>query len=234
LQLAEQREAQQRRLLSEGIISQEEYDQELNQRNVFAAELELIESQLAKTEIRAPFAGTIGLRAVSLGSFVSPQTRIATLQDLDPIKLDFSLPEQYSGTVEVGAAVAFRVKGIDRSFRGEIFAIEPAVDPETRSLLLRAASPNPGRALLPGGFADVEVTVREVAQALAVPAIAVVPEQAGKKVFVVEDGIARERKVETGIRTRDLIEITAGLSAGERVITSGLQQVRPGEPVLVQ
>jgi membrane fusion protein (multidrug efflux system) len=234
LQLAEQREAQQKRLLAEGIISQEEYEAELTQRNVLAAELELIATQLAKCEIKAPFAGTVGLRSVSLGSYVSPQTRIATLQDLDPIKLDFSLPEQYSGQVRVGQAVGFRVKGVERAFRGTIYAIEPAVDPETRSLSLRAESPNPAGALLPGGFADVEVTVREVAEALAVPSIAVVPELAGKKVFVVEGGLAETRAVETGIRTAELVEITSGLSGGERVIVSGLQQVRSGQPVAVQ
>jgi membrane fusion protein (multidrug efflux system) len=234
LQLAEQREVQQRRLLSEGIISQEEYDAELTQKNVLAAELALIETQLAKTAIRAPFSGVVGLRSVSLGSYVSPQTRIATLQDLDPIKLDFSLPEQYSGDVRVGEEVAFRVKGIDRAFRGSIYAIEPAVDPETRSLLLRATCPNPERTLLPGGFADVEVTVREVTDALAVPTIAIVPEMAGKKVFVVAGGLAETRAVLTGIRTADLIEITSGLTAGEQVITSGLQQVRAGQPVTVE
>jgi len=234
LELAIQREAQQKRLLAEGIISQDEYDQELTQKNVFAAELALIETQLAKTEVRAPFAGTVGLRSASLGAYVSPQTPIATLQDLDPVKLDFSLPEQYSGLVRVGRAVAFRVKGIERTFRGTVYAVEPAVDPETRSLLLRATCPNPERELLPGGFADVEVTVREVPAALAVPAIAIVPEMAGKKVFVVEGGVAQSREVETGIRTAELVEITSGLRAGERVITSGLQQVRPGAPVVVE
>lgn len=232
--LAAQREAQQKKLLAEGILSQEEYDRQLSEKNVFEAEQRLIETQLKKTEVRAPFGGTLGLRDVSLGAFLSPQTRITTLQDIQPIKLDFSLPEKYAGLVRVGQQVTFRLKGDQTARTARIFAIEPTVDLETRSLLLRAESPNPDGSLLPGAFADVEVAVRSKSDALAVPAIAIVPELGGKKVFVVENGVAQPRSVETGIRTDELVEITSGLAAGEKVITSGLLQVKPGSTVAVQ
>lgn len=231
VELAAQREEQQRKLRDEGILSQEEYERQLSEKNVLESEQRLIEGQLKKTEIRAPFSGTLGLRDVSLGAFVSPQTRLTTLQDIEPIKLDFSLPEKYTGLVRVGQEVTFRLKGDDTARRARIFAIEPSVDAETRSLRLRATSPNPGGTLLPGAFADVEVAVNEKARALVVPSIAIVPELAGKKVFVVVDGKAEPRVVETGIRTDELIEITSGLAEGEQVITSGLLQIKPGAPV---
>ncbi len=232
--LAAQREEQQRKLLSEGILSQEEYDRQLSEKNILEAEQRLIEGQLKKTEIRASFAGTLGLRDVSEGAFISPQTRLTTLQDIEPIKLDFSLPEKYSGLVRVGQEVTFRLKGNETPRRARIFAIEPSVDAETRSLRLRAESPNPGGALLPGAFADVEVAVNEKQQTLVVPSIAIVPELGGKKVFVVVDGKAEARVVETGIRTDELVEILSGLEVGEQVVTSGLLQVKTGATVVVQ
>lgn len=234
VQLAAQREEQQRKLRDEGILSQDEYERQLSEKNVLEAEQRLIEGQLKKTEIRAPFAGTLGLRDISLGAYVSPQTRLTTLQDIEPIKLDFALPEKYTGLVRVGQEVTFKLKGDETARRARIFAVEPAVDAETRSLRLRATSPNPGGTLLPGAFADVEVAVNEKPQALVVPAIAIVPELAGKKVFVVVDGKAEPRVVLTGIRTNELVEITSGLRVGDQVITSGLLQIKPGSVVAVE
>lgn len=234
LELAAQREEQQRRLLDEGIISREEYESELTQKNVLQAEKALIETQLAKTEVRAPFAGVLGLRSVSLGAFLSSQTRIATLQDIDPLKLEFSLPEQYVGRIGVGDHVSYHVKGDERAREATIYVVEPAVDATTRSLVLRARSSNPGGALLPGAFADIEVAVRTVENALAVPSLAILPNLTGKRVFIVADGKAEPRDVTTGIRTATLVEVTSGLVAGDRVITSGLQGLKPGTSVRVE
>lgn len=231
LELAERREAQRKQLRDQGVISSEEYDLALNQANVLRAELRLIEAQLIKTEIRAPFAGIVGLRDVSRGSYLSPQTRIATLQDVDSVKIDFSVPEKYASLMRPGGEIGFRVKGDERAFTGTIYAIEPTVDADTRSLLLRARCANPDRALYPGAFADVELVTREIAAAVTVPSIAVIPELGGKKVFVLEDGKAQPRAVETGIRTAERVQITSGLEPGDRVIVSAIQQLRPGLPV---
>lgn len=233
VELAKTREKRQRRLLDEGILSQEEYDLQAGELEVLEAELRLIDARLEKTEIRAPFTGVVGLRRVSAGSYLSPQTLIATLQDTDPVKLDFTLPEKYAGEVELGDAVTFRTKGSEEAHRGTVYAIEPSVDAETRSLTLRALAPNPEGELLPGVFADVELEVRVVDDALAVPAIAVIPELGGKKVFVFDGGVAQARPVTTGLRTEDLVEVTSGLAPGDLVITSGLQQLRPGLEVEV-
>ncbi len=228
LELAESREARQRELLEEGVQSQQEYDFALSQVNVLRSQASLVEARLEKTEIRAPFAGTVGLRYVSLGSYLTPQTKIASLQDIDPVKIDFAVPEKYAQRVRVGSEVAFRVSGSEEPFAGRVYAIEPSVDLATRSLSLRAESSNPRGLLLPGAFADVDIVVRRVEGALSVPSLAVIPELGGKKVFVYEDGKARVRHVETGLRSAEMVEITAGLEPGDQVIVSAIQQLRGG------
>ncbi len=228
LRLAERRERQKQQLRDDGVISEDEYDVALNEASVLRSSLRLIDARLVKTELRAPFGGIIGLRFVSEGSYLSPQKRIATLQDVDSVKVDFSVPEKYASRMRVGGEIAFRVKGDERSFTGEIYAIEPSVDTDTRSLRLRARSPNPDGALVPGAFADVELVVAEIDDAVTVPSIAVIPELGGKKVFVLADGKAQPRAVTTGIRTDQRVQIEHGLAPGERVIVSAIQQLRPG------
>ena len=233
LELAQRAEERQRRLVDQGLVSQQEYDFAVNELNVLRAGLKLIEAQLVKTEIRAPFHGVVGLRGVSVGSYLTPQRRIATLQRTDPVKLDFSIPEKYAGAVRVGDTIAFRTRGGAHPHRGVVIAVEPRVDLETRSLTLRARSPNRDGELVPGAFADVEIRVGSIDDALAVPARAVIPELGGKKVFVVEDGRAQPRGVETGLRTEELLQITSGVEPGERVVVSAIQRLRPGLPVEV-
>ena len=233
LALAQKREARQSQLLERGSISQDEYDLASNEVQVLEAEIRVIEAQMAKTEIRAPFDGVIGLRYVSEGAFISPQSRIGTLQSLNPIKIDFSVPEKYVGQVQPGDEISFRVAGVDRVFRGSIFAVEPSVRQDTRSLQLRAISRNISEPLLPGAFADVELLIERIEDALAVPAIAIMPELQGRKVFLYSDGRIEPRPVQTGIRTDEVVQVTQGLTAGDTVVVSGLQLVRPGQPVRI-
>jgi membrane fusion protein (multidrug efflux system) len=234
LSLAERSEERQRRLLDDGLTSQEEYDFALSELNVLKAELELAEARLVKTRIHAPFAGIIGLRDVSLGTYLTPQTRIATLQDVDPVKIDFSVPEKYVGHVGPGATIQFRTKGSDEEHTGTVVAVEPLVDLETRSLTVRARCPNPDGVLVPGAFADVEIVVRRIEDALAVPSRAIIPELGGKKVFVYEGGEAQPRPVETGLRTAELVEVTEGLEPEDKVIVTAIQRLRPGLPVEIE
>jgi membrane fusion protein (multidrug efflux system) len=230
--LARQRELRQQDLLSQELISQDDYDTALSERNVLEAELRLAEARLAKTHIEAPFDGLIGFRFVSVGAAIGPQTPIATLQKTDPVKVEFSVPERYGAEVRVGEIILFGVKGSQERHSGRVYAIEPTIDQETRSLRARARSPNPAGELLPGSFADVELTIREIPDALTVPAIAVIPELGGKKVFVLEDGRAVPRFVETGIRTDTEVQIVRGLQPEERVIVSAVQQLVAGAPVV--
>jgi membrane fusion protein (multidrug efflux system) len=234
VELAERDEARQKQLLDDGVISRETYDVALGELNVLRAELQLIEAQLVKTEIRAPFSGVIGLRWVSPGSYLSSQTRIASLNDLDPVKLDFTVPEKYSALMQVGDSISFAVEGFERTFPGSIYAVEPSIDAATRSLRVRARCPNSDGALVPGAFANVDLVLRSVPDALTVPSIAVIPELGGKKVFVYEDGTAQPRSVETGIRSDTAVQITSGLAEGDIVIVSGLLQMRPGLEVEVE
>jgi membrane fusion protein (multidrug efflux system) len=234
VELAERDEARQKQLLEDGVISKEAYDVALGELNVLRAELQLIEAQLVKTEIRAPFDGVIGLRWVSPGSYLSSQTRIASLNDLDPVKLDFAVPERYSALMKVGDEISFAVESFDRAFPGKIYAIEPSIDASTRSLRVRARCPNPDGALVPGAFANVDLVLRSVADALTVPSIAVIPELGGRKVFVYEDGAAQPRPVETGIRSDTAVQITNGLAEGDLVIISGLLQMQPGLEVEIE
>lgn len=231
LKLAEQQVERQRALFERGGVSQEELDQTVNQLNVLRAELNLNEAQVAKTEVRAPFDGVLGLRRVSEGTYLSPQTTIATLQDISPIKVDFSLSEKYAGLVRPGSDIQFRVSEGSRLYSGEVYAIEPRIEQNTRTLQVRATSPNRDGTLFPGAFADVELVLNEYADALAVPAIAIVSELRGKKVYVLKNGVVEARMVETGIRTDSTVQVLSGLALRDTVLTSGLQLLRPGLPV---
>lgn len=232
-ELAVLREKRIAQLLKQGVARQEEYDTALNELNIQDAEIELTEAQIAKTEIRAPFDGVVGLRYVSEGSFVNAATRIATLQRLDRLKVDFAIPEKYAGRVRVGAPIVFTIAGGERSFNGQIYAFDPRIDTATRTLLIRAICPNTDGRLLPGAFANVEVVLGQLKDAVLIPAVAVIPGLNEKNVFVVKDGKAERRAVETGTRMESTVHILSGLIAGETVITSGLQQLRAGQSVSV-
>jgi membrane fusion protein (multidrug efflux system) len=231
LSLAEQREERQRRLLERGGISQDDYDATLNEVHVLRSELRLINARIAKTELRAPFSGIIGLKYVSKGSFIGPDTRIASLQELNPVKIDFSVPERYINRVTVGDRIAFTVQGVDSTFSGEVYAIEPRINTQTRTLQIRAISENEDRILYPGAFANIELILEEIGNAYMVPSISIVPELNSQKVYVVQDGVVEERQIETGIRNSEKVQVVRGLSEGDTVLTTGILQVRPGAEV---
>lgn len=231
LNLAEQREERQRRLLERGGISQDDYDATLNELNVLRAEARLIDAQIDRTEIRAPFSGIVGLKYVSEGSYITPATRIASLQEVDPIKIDFSIPERYLTRVAISDRILFSVQGVDSTFTGEVYAIEPRIDTQTRTLQIRALSTNPENLLFPGAFATITLIMEEIDNALMVPAIAVIPELNAQKLFVLRDGRVEEARVQTGIRTSEKVQVLAGVERGDLVLTTGLLQVRPGMEV---
>jgi membrane fusion protein (multidrug efflux system) len=228
--LADQQEKRVREMLDQNLASRQEYDRSLSELNVAKAELQLIEAQIEKTEIRAPFTGVIGLRYVSEGSYVSPATRIATLQDNREVKVEFSIPEKYAGIVKEGDTIRFSTPGSAEPAVGTIYALESKIDPGTRTLRLRALSPNPDRSLVAGAFANVEVALR-AKSAVMIPSYALVPELKGQRVYVYEGGKAVARSVQIGLRTDEKVEVTGGLQAGDTLITSGVLQLRPGMSV---
>jgi membrane fusion protein, multidrug efflux system len=231
-ELAVLRERRIAQLLKQGVARQEEYDTALNELNIQDAEIALTEAQIAKTEIRAPFDGVVGLRYVSEGAFVNAATRVATLQRLDRLKVDFSIPEKYAMRIRVGSPITFTIAGGERRFFGEIYAFDPRIDTATRTVLIRALCPNADGRLLPGAFANVELRLSQVRDALLVPAVAVIPGLNQKNVFVMIDGKAERRAVETGTRMESTVHILSGLEPGDVVITSGLQQLRAGQAVV--
>lgn len=233
LNLAEQREERQARLLERGGISQDDYDATLNEVNVLKSELRLINAQIEKTEIRAPFTGILGLKYASPGAYITPSSRIASLQEVNPVKIDFSVPERYIAKIQAGITINFTVQGVDSTFTGEVYAVEPRVDTETRTLQIRALSKNQENLLYPGAFANIELVLNQINDALMVPTIAVIPELNAQKVFVSNNGTVEQRMVSTGIRTSEKVQIIDGLQIGDVVLTTGLLQVRPGMEVNV-
>lgn len=233
-ELAQARERRLAKLMQQRMIAQDDYDSALSEVNVQDAEIALTRAQIAKTEIRAPFDGVVGLRFVSDGAYVNASTRIATLQSLARMKIDFSIPQQYAGRVRVGAPITFSVAGGIADFHGEIYAIDPVIDSDTRTMLVRALCRNDRGLLLPGAFANVEMTVSELHDAILIPAEAVVAGLDEKGVFVISNGHAERRMVQTGTRTSSAVHVLSGLKAGDVVITSGLMQLRAGQAVRPQ
>lgn len=231
LKLAETREERQRKLLAEKAVSQEEYDIALNELNTLKAEAQVIRAQIDKTEIRAPFDGVVGLRYVSVGSYISPATRIASIQNLRPLKIDFAIPEKYASMVRKGDKVLFKIQGASKTLEGEVYAIEPKIDPTTRTLPIRAIYPNKDHRIFPGAFAEVELLMQQIDDAVLIPTEALIPELKGQKVFVAKQGKAEPKPVQIGTRTDKEIQITSGLSDGDTVITTGILQLRPGTSV---
>lgn len=231
IDLARTQEQRQRQLVESNSTTRELLDAATNETRVLEAGADLIRAQLEKTEIRAPFDGIIGLRFVSEGTYLTSESRIATLHSVDELKIDFSISERHMDRVHAGSKVTFRVAGRPESHTGEIYAIEPAIDITTRTILLRARAPNPGQRLLPGAYAEVEVRLDQIEDALLVPTTAIVPGLNQQALFVVVEGRAQRRTVETGIRLDREIQIVRGLEPDAVVITSGLLQLRPGMPV---
>lgn len=231
--LRETLENRQRQLLEREAISQEEYDEALNELNTATADIAVLDVEIAKSVITAPFSGVMGLRQVSEGAYITPSDVIAPLYSIHPAKIQFAIPGKYSGEVETGDRVFFTTEGVMDTFAGNIYAIEPRVDPGTRTLTMRARCPNPGGVLLPGQFTRVEIVLQQKDSVIMVPTQAVVPELGGNKIFLSKGGKVTPVNVETGMRTDTELEISSGIAPGDTVITTGILQVRPGMDVKI-
>lgn len=229
--LAELDERRKKSLLDREAISPAEYEVVVNELQVAGAEIALLEAQLAKMEIRAPFGGTIGLRQISLGAYVTPSTVITTLQDIDPLKVEFFVPERYASAVRPGMVFTYKVEGASSARSARVYAVEPALDERTRALRVRALSNNPDGRVMPGQYAGVELKTGASNAVPLIPTSAIVPTMNGQQVFIVRDGKAVVHAVKTGARSGQLIEIVEGVQVGDTVIISGLQGVENGTQV---
>ncbi len=233
--LYENREYRQRKLLEKGGASQDEYDAVLAELNALKAQVRETQANLSKTEIRAPFSGTVGLRKVSNGSYVNPGTSIVSLVNLQKLKIEFSVPEKYSGQIKKGLKILVRSEILEGDIlEALVYAIEPKINLETRTLTVRAEMNNSQQRLIPGGFVDIEIILGQYPNTIQIPTIALIPELGGQKVFRYEKGMAVTVPVKTGIRGQQVIQITEGLSIGDTIITSGILNVRPDAEVKLQ
>lgn len=234
-ELARQIEARQKKLLDIDAISREEYEITANNIRTIGADKELILAQLEKTEIRAPFTGIVGLKAISEGAYLAPGTPVVTLIQNNPIKVDFTVPEKYAKSIAVGSVVQLTTEGATTQSRGaKVVALDPRVDENLRTLRVRAVIDNPSGQLVPGMFVKVQTALGAGVPSVMVPTEAVVPVLKGKKVYIVQNGKAVERMIVTGIRTDKTIQVTSGLSVGDSVIVSGIMTLKADAPVKVK
>ena len=230
LELALKTEQRYKKLLDVNGINQSDYDVALNQLNSVKANIKVINAQIDKTLIRAPFTGQLGLRQVSPGAYVTPQTIICTIQQTNKLKVDFTVPEAYKNLVTIGSNVQVQTNGSDTREAAAIIAVEPQINPETRNLKVRAVLN--GSNINPGTFVKVLLT-REV-QGILVPTNAIIPDALSNQLILVKNGRAVFQNVETGVRKSDFIEITKGLKTGDSIIINGVLFVRPNAPVKVR
>jgi membrane fusion protein (multidrug efflux system) len=233
VKLVEDREVRQNQLVQNQMISQEDYESTLNDLAASKAEYDLIKAEIDKTEIKAPFSGYIGLREVSEGSFVTTTTVIARLQNLSNLKVDFAIPQKYASLVKIGDEVSFKLSTGDSKYKARVYAIEPKIDPSTRTLKLRAICQTNYKDLFPGAFVNVEVKLKENENAILIPTVAIVPELKGQSVYLYRGGTVMPQAVELGLREEKRVQIVSGLEQGDTVITSGILQIRPGAKVQV-
>jgi membrane fusion protein (multidrug efflux system) len=231
--LIEEKEFRQRSLLTKDAISQESYDQIVTELQTNQADINLVLARIAETELRAPFDGIIGLRYVSEGSYTNPSTKIARLVKIKPIKLEFSVPERYSNTVKIGFPVTFSVDGSNTVYKASVYAVEPQVEENTRTVVIRSLYPNSNEELSAGRSATITLLLSEIDNAIAIPTEALIPQMEGETVFVYRKGKAESVKVMTGLRTESLIQITDGLRFGDTLLTTGILQLRHNLPVVL-
>ena len=229
--LSQEREFRQRQLLERDAISRESYDQAATELQALEADIMLVEARIAETELRAPFDGIVGLRMISEGAIVITQTKIVRLVKTTPLKVEFSIPERYSGEVVPGFPITFEVDGYPNSFHAQVYAIDPKVDINTRTIVVRALYPNRDQELKPGRYASVKALLSQIENTVSIPTEALIAEMEGEKVFIMKNGRARERRVTTGLRTESHIQIRSGLEFGDTLLTTAILQLREDLPV---
>ena len=231
--LADKQLKRQQELLKINGVSQQDFDIAQNSVNSIKADIDYIQSQIAKTEIKAPFNGIIGLKKISEGSYITAGTTIASVFEIDPVKIDFSVSERYSPYIKKGVKVLFHIDGIKDSIVGAVYAVEPKIDMNTRTIQVRAICPNKNGAIFPGAFAHIEVLLKDIEDAVMIPTEAVVPEIRDKIVYVIKNGKAQSVVIETGVRTTSKVQIITGLKSGDSVVTTGIMQLKQGAAVSI-
>ena len=231
--LAQKTEQRLTKLLSINGIGQAEYDAALNQVNSLNADIEYTKVLIDKTILRAPFTGEIGLRQVSAGAYISPTTILATMQQVNQLKVDFTVPEEYSGVIRKGSVVEVAVEGGNNSrCKAVVIAREPQINQTTRNLLIRAMLTN--CSANPGTFAKVYFSAGSAKNSITIPTNAIIPDDKNKKIVVIKGGKATYAVIETGVRKESFVEVTKGVSVGDTIVVDGVLFARPDKPVKIR
>jgi len=234
ISLSESNYQRARELLARQAGTQRALDEAEAQLKADRADLLVAQAALDKTVIRAPFDGVLGLRRVSVGQYIQAGDVIVNLESIDPLKVDFRVPEIYYARTSVGQEITVTVDAVgDRLVVGHVYAIDPLVDENGRSLVLRAQIPNDEGRLRPGLFARIELVYDRRPSALMVPEQAIVPIGRSNYVYLIENNHARLVKIEIGQRLRGRVEITSGLSEGDTVVTAGQLRLYDGAEVVI-
>lgn len=221
-------------LRSKGFLSSQARDEAENNYKVAVAEVELMQARIAKTTIRAPFSGTIGLRQVSVGDYVKEGQDLVNLESLDPLKVDFRVPENALSLVRDGQTLQITLDAIpDKAYGGRVYAINPLIDANGRSIVIRAQVPNRDGQLRPGMFARVRLFTSGLRDTLVVPEESLFPVGDDKYVYKVVDGKAARQKIEIGARRDGRVEVVSGLAPADVVVTAGVIKLRDGVAVRV-
>jgi membrane fusion protein (multidrug efflux system) len=227
LQIAEKTVERQKELLAINGISQQDFDLSSLTADNLKADIQSVKIAITKTEIRAPYQGQIGLRNVSLGTYLAPTDIVTTLREVNQLKLEFSVPEKYAKSIAKGYVVKFRVDGGIQDHNATVMATEGNVDQATRTLKIRALVKGNNKELVPGVFAKVNLQLGQNNEALMVPSQAIIPQARNKQVIVLRKDSAMFSVVETGIRDSAYVQVLSGLKKGDTVITTGLMAIRP-------
>lgn len=220
-------------LKNEGAVSQQTLDNALETFDSAKGEMELATSKQAKSVIRAPYTGALSLKKVSLGAYIDPGDVIVRISQIDPLNLIFSLPEQYVSQIKVSQNIKFTVSDSSENYQAKVSVIDPYIDPNTRTVNIKAVVANPKQELLPGRFADIFLEVANIANAISIPQEALIQEGDTKKVAIVtEKNIVTLKEITATSWEEDSVLVSEGLMAGDVVITSGHQKVQEGSMVI--
>lgn len=230
LKLAQKDEVRKKSLLAAKGISAEEYEKSESELENIQAQIKLINVQISKATIRAPFTGRIGLRHVSTGAFITPTTMVTTLIQENPIKVEFAVSERYVSSVKVGQTIQFNQPNSDQKLTAKVYAFEPKVSDGTRMLTVRAELKNTSK-LIAGTLVSIDYDLGFAENAYMVPAESIIPILNGQKIYVVRGGMVAEVPVSIGIRTADDVQVIGDLKDGDQVLISGLLAVKAGIPV---
>jgi membrane fusion protein (multidrug efflux system) len=231
--LAEDNELRQKILFQKEAISKSEFDIAVNSVNTISADIEDLNAQIKKTTIRAPFSGKLGFRFVSEGSYITPSSVITNIVNTNPIKLEFSIPSKYAGDVKIGTKIQFTTESSSGNFEGKVYAVNPVIDNNTRTLQIRAIAPNPKGHLVPGAFARVSIILQQKNEAMQIPTESIITDATGSKVYKIVNGEAIYTTIRIGVRGEKLVEVLDGLNIGDTLVVSGVVQLRPNSPVKI-